>query len=138
MYYPLNFNVEWARKISGLFVLAYPDGWYLTSKNFKNIMFRYQKCSKYEHNIIKQFRLSSFFNKKILKIKYFCYRYTVAWMSLQKSSGLKMDKMSGNIKTLIYDLDFAQVGGFHMQDAHLNLKDQMCNPALRGHLRAKS
>ena len=57
---------------------------------------------------------------------------------MQKSSGLKMDKMSGNIKTLIYDLDFAQVGGFHMQDAHLNLKDQMCNPALRGHLRAKS
>jgi len=35
-------------------------------------------------------------------------------------------------------LDFAQVGGFHMQDAQLNLKDQMCNPALRGHLRAKS
>jgi len=59
-------------------------------------------------------------------------------MSLQKSSGLKMDKMSWNIKTLIYDLDFAQVGGFHMQDAQLNLKDQMCNPALRGHLRAKS
>jgi len=31
MYYPLNFNVEWARKISGLFVLAYPDGLYFKS-----------------------------------------------------------------------------------------------------------
>jgi len=35
MYYPSGFNVEWARKISGLFVLAYPDGWYLTFMNLK-------------------------------------------------------------------------------------------------------
>ena len=42
-----------------------------------------------------------------------------------------------NNYNLLQYLDFARVGGFHMQDAHIYLYDQMCDPALRGHLRVR-
>jgi len=43
MYYPSAFNVEWARKISGLFDLSNPGGSYLMFQDLKK-----QKISKIE------------------------------------------------------------------------------------------